>query len=219
MTLPFTFYWANASETTFNASTMNVANEEICSFEIKHDEGQIPTLDIIIKNPRIGLLAPGRKVWAWLAWQGAGAYTGTLVPIFFGVLVGVPTSLFQEKVTIQFIARSPQFIANKQALAETMKSSPYYDPIFIETSKRDDPDTILEGWSALWHIDRLTGVISASDVLVGEDGTVTYDQDHALYDSVSLQLGQPPLTNIRVEASVNWTQRFSGYFTMPTLSM
>src|ERR1035437_5408817 len=215
MTLPFTFYWANETETAFNPSTMNVFDEEILSFDIKHDEGQVPTFDIVIKNPRIGLLAPGRKVWVWFGWQNGA----TLVPLFFGVLVGVPTSLFQEKVTLQFIARSPQFIANKQALAETMKSSPYYDPIFIETNKRDDPDTILEGWSALWHIDRTSLAITASDILIGEDGNVEYDEDHAFYDSVSLQLGQPPLTNIRVEASVNWTQRTSGYFDVPTINM
>lgn len=219
MTLPFTFYWANETETTFNPSTMNVANEDICSFDIKHDEGQIPTLDIVIRNPRIGLLAPGRKVWAWLAWQGTGAYSGTLVPLYFGALVGVPTSLFKEKVTLQFIARSPQFIANKQALAEAMKTQPYYDPIFIGTNKRDDPDTILEGWSALWHIDRTSLVTTASDILIGEDGTVTFDEDHAIYDSVLLQLGQPPLTNIRVEATVNWTQRSSGFFTVPPVSI
>ena len=219
MTLPFTFYWANENETTFNPSTMNVINEDICSFEVKHDEGQIPTLDIAVRNPRIGLLAPGRKVWAWLAWQGTGAYTGTLVPLFFGVLVGVPTNLFQEKVTLQFIARSSQFIENKQKLAETMKAPPYYDAVFIEAGKRDDPDTILEGWSALWHIDRTSLAITASDILVGEDGTVTYDENHAIYNSVSLQLGQPPLTNVRVEASVHWTQRASGYFTVPTVHM
>jgi hypothetical protein len=222
MTLPFTFYWADESETTFNASTMNVFDEDIFSFDIKHDEGQIPTLDIVIRNPRIGLLAPGRKVWVWFAWQSDADdpdYHGALVPLFFGVLVGVPTSLFQEKVTLQFIARSPQFIAQKQHLAETMKTSPYYDAIFIETNKRDDPDTILEGWSALWHVDRLTGAISASDILVGEDGNIEYDEDHAIYNSVSLQLGQPPLTNIRVEASVNWTQRSSGYFVVPTVNM
>src|ERR1035437_9567636 len=165
MTLPFTFYWANETETAFNASTMNVFDEEVLSFDIKHDEGQVPTLDIVVKNPRIGLLAPGRKVWAWLGWQSDASdpdYHGALVPLFFGVLVGVPTSLFQEKVTLQCIARSSQFIANKQALADTMKSSPYYDPIFIETNKRDDPDTILEGWSALWHLDRTSLAIPAS---------------------------------------------------------
>jgi hypothetical protein len=220
MTLPFTFYYADESETTFNASTMNVFDEDLFSFVIQHDEGQHPTLDVIVKNPRIGLLAPGRKVWVWFAWQSPAddpTYAGALVPLFFGVLVGVPTNLFQEKVTLQFIARSPQFIRNKQALAETMKSFPYYDPIWIEPAKRDDPDTILEGWSALWHIDRLTLDITASDILEGEDGTITYTEDLAFYNSVSLQLGQPPLDNIRVEATVNWTQRSSGYFVVPTV--
>jgi hypothetical protein len=221
MTLPFTFYWALENQTTFNPSTMNVFNEDIASFEIKHDEGQIPTLDIVIKNPRIGLLAPGRRVWAWLGWlsPAASIYAGALVPLFFGVLVGVPTSMFAEKVTLQFIARSPQFIALKQALAETMKSPPYYDPIWIETVKRDDPDTILEGWSALWHIDRTSLAVTASDILVGEDGTVTFDEDHALYSSVTMTLGQPPLTNIRAEATVNWTQRSSGFFDVPTVNI
>src|ERR1039458_9783906 len=110
MTLPFTFYWANESETTFNASTMNVFNEDVFSFEIGHDEGQVPTLDIVVRNPHIGLLAPGRKLWVWFAWQSDVSdplYAGALVPLFFGVLVGVPTDLFKEKVTLKFIARSP----------------------------------------------------------------------------------------------------------------
>lgn len=222
MTLPFTFYWADETETTFDPNTMNVFAENVFSFAIKHDEGQIPTLDIIIKNPRVGLLAPDRKVWAWLAWQSEADdpnYHGALVPLFFGVLVGIPTSLFQEKITLQFTSRSPQYIRNKQAVAETMRVMPYWDPVFIDTGKRDDPDTILEGWSALWHVDRLSLDITASDILEGEDGTVTYDEEHAFYDSVTLQLGQPPLANIRVEATVGWTQRTAGYFTVPTVSL
>jgi hypothetical protein len=216
MTLPFTFAWVDQTATTFNPSTMDRSDEDIFALKIQHDEGQIPTLDLVVRNPRIGLLAPGRKVWGWLGWRNG---SNTLVPLFFGVLVGVPTSLFQEKVTLKFIARSPRFIANKQALAETMKSAPYYDPIWTDTAKRDDPDTILEGWSALWHIDRTTLAITASDILRGEDGTVTFDDSHALYDSVSLQLGQPPLSNIRVEATVNWTQRSSGFFDVPQVNV
>ena len=215
MTLPFTWYWANETETTFDPNTMNVFDENVFSFAIKHDEGQVPTLELIVENPRIGLLAPGRRVWGWLGWQSASG----VIPLFFGVLVGVPTSLFQEKVTLQFIARSSQFIENKQALAETMKTSPFYDPIFVETNKRDDPDTILEGWSALWHIDRTSLAITASDILVGEDGNIEFTEGRAFYNSGSLQLGQAPLTNIRVEATVNWTQRTSGFFTVPTVNI
>jgi hypothetical protein len=222
MTLPITFYWALEDQTTFNPSTMNVFDEEIVAFVIQHDEGQMPTLEMTVRNPRVGLLAPGRRLWGWLGWQSDASdpnYHGALVPLFFGVLVGVPTNLFKEKVVLKFIARSPEFIANKQALAETMKAPPYYDPIFIETNKRDDPDTILEGWSALWHIDRTSLAITASDILDGEDGNLEYTEGMAIYDSVSLQLGQPPLVNIRVEATVNWTQRSSGFFTVPNVNI
>jgi hypothetical protein len=215
VTFPFTFAWVDETQTTFNPSTMNVFDEDIFAFTIKHDEGQIPTLDLSIENPRVGLIAPGRKVWAWLAWNN----NGTLVPLFFGVLVGVPTNLFKELVTLQFIARSPQFIANKQALAETMKIRPYYDPVWLDVGHRDDPDAILEGWSALWHIDRTTLAITHSDIINGEDGTLTFTEGDAFYDSVSLQLSQAPLTNIRVEATVNWTQRSSGYITVPTVAI
>lgn len=218
MTLPFYFYWANQNETTFNPSTMNVFNEEIIGFKINHEEGQIPTLDITIKNPRVGLLAPGRKTWAWFAWDKFQDGS-VIVPLFFGVLVGIPTNLFKELVSIQFIARSHTYIADKQALAETMKLRPYFDPFFLDERHRDEPDSILEGWSALWHIDRKSLAISASDVLTGEDGVVTFTEDEAFYDSVSMELGQPPLVNVRVEASVNWTQRTSGYFTVPTINM
>jgi hypothetical protein len=222
MTLPFTFAWVDEDQTTFNPSTMNVFDERIYNMDLSHDEGQIPTLDLTIRNPRVGLLSPDRKLWAWLAWQdqkGELGAAGTLYPIFFGVLVGVPTDLFKEKITIKLIARSPQFIANKQAVAETMKTAPYYDPVFVETAKRDDPDTILEGWSALWHIDRTTLAITASDVLIGEDGTETFYESDALYNSVSLQLDQPPLANIRVVATVNWRQRSSGYISVPQFNI
>ena len=210
----YTWYWAEETETVFVPSTMAVVNENILAFAVKHDEGQIPTLELTIKNPRIGLLNPSRRVWGWFAYYDP---SGVLTPLFFGVLVGVPSNLFQEKVVLQFLARSPNYIQNKQAVAETMKIAPYYDPIFLEPAKRDDPDTILEGWSALWHVDRLTQAITASDVLTGEDGTITFTEGQALYSSVSMKLGQAPLSNIRVVGTVNWSQRSYGFFTVPTV--
>src|ERR1035437_10223510 len=214
---PFYFAWAYESERTFGPEH-EVMDEDIFSFTIKHEEGQIPTLDIEVKNPRIGLLNPGRKVWAWFSWQNTA--NGHVEPLFFGVLVGVPTSLFQEKITLKFIARAPSYIEDKQAVAETMKISPYYDPVFLKEEKRDEPDSILEGWSKLWHVDRTTLKTTASDVLVGEDGTkVFYGMDDAFYKSLTLTLGQPPLNNIRVEAMVQWTQRTSGLIVIPTVNV
>lgn len=213
MAKAFYFAWVDSDQTEFDPATMNVEDEHVLGFVTKHDEGQIPTLEIKMKNPRVGLLSPGRKVWAWLSYQAPSG----IVPIFFGVLVGVPANMFAEQVSLSFIAKSLNFIEDKQALAETMKTRPFYDPIFLDERHRDEPDSILEGWSSLWHVDRTSLEITASDILVGEDGTINFNEGDALYDSVSMTLGESPLTDIRVEATVNWSQNTSGFVTIPPL--
>jgi hypothetical protein len=184
---------------------MDVEDEEIVSFRMTHEEGQIPTLDITVRNPRIGLLAPGRKTWAWL---GRRDSTGHLRGIYFGNLQGIPTDLFQEKVTLKFHSRAINFVALKQDAAEALKVAPYYDGIWLDDQHRDDPDSILEGWSALWHIDRKTLAITASDVLEGEDGTVTFTEDDAIYSSVEHEARhraarQPPRRSLRLVAAAH----------------
>ena len=92
---PFFFAWADATETTFGPEHQ-VEDEEVFSFRVEHAEGEFARLSIDIKNPRIGLLAPARKTWAWLSWNN-----GTeVIPLFFGRLVGVPSDLHQEIVTL-----------------------------------------------------------------------------------------------------------------------
>ena len=215
---PFYFAWADPTETTFGPQH-EVVDEDIFSFVIAHEEGQIPTLDLTIKNPRIGLLNPGRKVWAWLSY---GPPSGAVEPLFFGELVGIPTNIYAELVTLKFHARPVNYIEEKQAVAETLKVRPFYDEIFIETSKRDDPDAVLEGWSSLYHVDRTTLAVSASDILTGEDGTIDFGSPtstQAFYDSLNLTTGEAPLTNIRVEANVRWTQRYDGLLPWDTVNV
>ena len=305
--LPFLFAWVNADETEFNETMLRV-DEEILSIDLKHEEGQIPTLEIEIRNPRVGLLNANRYQWAWLAYQPPnldpyfdGAFSGpgdfsnipngfgssgasdntpldvegtpeyvvdgyvlpgyqvydgaftpltppapptpntgfspgpspgplgpppyingnTVVPIFFGELIGVPSDLFAEKITLKFIARSMNYIELKQAVAETLKIAGNYDPVFLNDKQRDDPDSILEGWSSMYHVDRTSLAVSASDILVGEDGTVTFPASPptALYKSVKVKIGQAPLTNVQVQASVHWTQRTVGYVAGPDVNV
>jgi len=214
---PFYFAWVDSDQTTFVPETMSVVDEAIFDMDITHEEGQCATLTLVIKNPRVGLLSPGRKVWTWLSYQSPGG--SGVIPIFFGVLVGIPSDMFAEKVTLKFIARPNDYIEQKQAVAETLKIFPYYDPIFIEETKRDDPDAILEGWSSLYHVDRTTLEVTASDILEGEDHTITFEQDDAFYDSVSLKLDQSPLTNVQVQANVHWMQRFVGFVDGPDVNI
>ncbi len=202
---PFYFVWADKNE-PFDAAVHARIDEDIFKFDVDHSEGDFATLTAIIRNPRIGLLAPARRVWAWLSWQN----DADLVPLFYGRLVGVPTDINQEQVTLVFTARPADFVSLKEAKADTLKERPYYDPIWINPDSLDDPDTVLEARSALWSIDRVTHEVDISDILVGEDGIEDFRPDEVPYDSVKINLGETPLRSVSVDATINWTQEESG---------
>ena len=204
--MPFNFAWVDASETTFDPSVHNREDEDVFGFSVEHSEGDFAGLEIEIRNPRIGLLAPARKVHAWLSWDSGSE----IKPLFFGRLVGVPDDIHLEIVRLQFTARPDDYAAQKAALADTLKVRPYYDPIWISADKRNDPDTVLEARSELWHIDRVTGVLTTSDLLVGEDGNEDFGTDEVMYDGVRVHLNQTPLRTVSVDAEVGWTQADTG---------
>jgi hypothetical protein len=206
---PFFFHWVEPTENIWS-SEFEVWDENIFDFVIEHTEGNFPTLTITVPNPFEGFLNPGRLFWAWFAWEDPT--TSHVWPLFFGRLVGVPTDLVNQTVQMKFIARPTNYIAAKQLVAETLKVAPYYDPIWIPLAKRDDPDTILEGWSSLYHIDRVSLDVTTSDILIGEDGTQNFGGGTAFYDSVKLHRDQPGLVAVNVAANVTWDQEYEGNF-------
>jgi hypothetical protein len=210
--VPFHFAWVDAN-TPFDPSLLR-EDEVVLTLDLAHLEGQMPTLSIEIKNPRIGLLAPGRKQWVWVSWV---SQVGEIIPLFNGRLSALPSNLFNETVTLQFLARPTDYLAQKQAIAETLKVSPYYDQIWIDKTKIDDPDTILESYTRAWHIDRVTLAVTTSDMVFGEDGTEEFMPEDSFYDSVSLSFGQSPQTRLVFTGSVTWTQGGGGTIKMPEL--
>jgi hypothetical protein len=209
----FYFSWANQGDTVFGPEFYRY-DEILLNFQIEHSEGNAPTLHAEIKNPRdgSGLLAPHKQIWAWLSWNDGGH----VHPLFYGRLVGVPTDLFAEKITLQFVAQPFDFFQQKQAVAETLKTRPGYDPIWLDVAHRDDPDSILEGYSKLWHIGRTDSTVTVSDVLLGEDGTITFGSGalFAQYEGVSMQFTAAPIQVVNVDATVPWTQQDFGYVTI-----
>jgi len=140
---PFYFAWITASETTFDPSLHNREDEDVFGFTVEHSEGDFAGLEIEIRNPRVGLLAPARKVHAFLSYD-----TGSEIkPLFHGRLVGIPDDINQEVVRLQFTARPDDYTAQKAALASTLKVLPYYDPVFVAKDKWEDPDAVLEARS------------------------------------------------------------------------
>jgi hypothetical protein len=214
----FYFAWVAPTQNVWNPAYALI-EENIFDLVIEHDEGQIPTATVEVKNPRIGFISPTRLYWAWISCSYDACGPG---PLFFGRLVGIPEEIDHNTVKMKFIARAPDYVYQKQQVARSLKVAPNYDPIFFEVSKRDDPDAILEGWSALYHVDRVNGRVSASDILVGEDGLINFVPEDIFYDSVQCKLLQSPLVAVNVKAEVSWEQQWrdaipAGSWAWPTL--
>ena len=73
---------------------------------------------------------------------------------------------------------------------------------------------MLEGYTAIWHYDRETHVITVSDEITGEDGLVEFDgaseDGKVLYDGLGLTLTSGPLARVDVNAEYTWTQQARG---------
>jgi hypothetical protein len=211
---PFYFAWVDPSETTFDPLIHAREDERIFGFTVEQSEGDFATLTIEIRNPRIGLLAAGRKRHCFLSYAGQAASPADVRPLFRGRLIGIPDNINGEVVTLTFSARPDDFAARKEVIAYGMKELPYYDPVWITQDAQANPDTVLEAYSALWHIDRVTGDVTTSDILVGEDGLAIFTGDDVPYDSVQVHLNETPVRRVEVIANVGWTQADAGSFTI-----
>src|SRR5580765_6808529 len=208
------FAWVDASETTFGSEHM-VWDENVFSFTCEQNEGDPANLTVVVKRPRnvsgdpIGLLGPGRKIWAWFAFD-----CGPALFKFFGRLVGVPTSIFEELVTLEFVARPFDVVAQKEALAASLRVLPYYDEVVIDPDRRTDPEVVLEGYTKIWHYGREDLILTVSDEISGEDGVVEFDGatsgGKVLYDGLGLELSGGPLSRVDMYAEYSWTQMAFG---------
>ena len=220
---PFYFAWVDETENTFNDSHVR-NDEQVLSFHMTQSEGDFASLELTIVNPRVGLLAPGRKLWAWFAYADPSktsesesetehvseAPFADITPLLFGRLVGVPENVDSETITVTFIARPTNYEEQKAALAETLKVAPYWDAIWFAPEDVNNPDNVLESRPQLWHVDPVTHVLTVSDIVNGEDGTITFDESNVFYDSVRVTYGQAPLRQINIVASVTWPQMATG---------
>jgi len=150
---PFYFAWVASDEVEFDPDLHAVEDLDIFSFGIVHQEGNFATLELDVRNPRVGLLAPGRPLWGYLSWDGGA---GGLVPLFFGRLVGLPSDLIHEVIRLQFIAQSSTYVDDKLVYGSALRVRPYWDPIWIDPSRVNpappalpDPDVVLEARSEL----------------------------------------------------------------------
>jgi hypothetical protein len=201
---PYYFAYCNNGD-AFNPAVHNREDEAITSLSVTQSEGDFAGLTIEVINPGEGLLATGRQAWCWLSWDNGTA----IVPLFHGRIAAVPESIDGEAVRLLFAARPLGFDATKAAYAETLKILPYYDPVWI-AGGLTDPDSVLTGYGTRWHIDRCTHVLTHSDELTGEDGTLTIGEADHHYADFSASYSEPPLARVDIEGTLAWTQGGTG---------
>jgi hypothetical protein len=208
---PFYFAWVDAGA-AFDPAVHNVMDEYVFSLRRILTEGDKPKLEVEIRNPHIGILNPSRKTWIWLSWD-TGTTAG-IVPLFNGRVVATPAGIFSEVIKLQFVSWPVDYFKQQQNVAEGLKVTGFYDKVFLDVGKRDDPDSILEANSALWHVDPITLVVSVSDILTGEDGNEDLPADDIFYDGFDMHLKEAPLTAVLIDATVSWTQTARGFVDM-----
>jgi hypothetical protein len=202
----FYFAWIDEGE-PFNPAVHNRDDEDVFSFSIQQTEGDFASLSLDVKNPRIGLLNAGRKVWCYFSFDDG---LGTIINLFKGRLIGIPSNIFDTVVTFSFIARPSDYVTQKHVLADTLRVLPYWDPILLSPDSWQDDDTVLEARSALWNVDRATHAMTISDVLVPEDGVMEFQPTDYFYDGMAMSLQETPLRSCNVTATFPWKNSGSG---------
>lgn len=191
----------------------------VTDLSVSQSEGDFATLSLEVENPRVGLLAPGRPRWVWIAWnptfdpfasESSEAEFADMVPLFFGRIQGVPADFIGDVVTLNFMARPLDFDTQRDAVAESLRVAPWFDGVWFNPDTRFNPDNVLESRAALWHIDRVTHEVSVSNIVTGEDGTINFDGDDILQDTLRVSYGDPPCRQVDVTANIAWDQIASG---------
>jgi hypothetical protein len=186
---------------TYDALIHSVENEIVLNLRISQAESEFARAEIEIENPGEGLLNPLRKTRCFISIENP---SGLPKLIFSGRILGYPTDITQETVRLQYIAQPDDWETQQQTFLDTLKVDPYYNELFISEDRRNDPAEILSGRTALLYWDRVTNTVALSDIV--EDG-VFYDLGSApLFDSVSFDIGDPPITDVNVNIEAQWIQ-------------
>jgi hypothetical protein len=193
------FAWVAASE-VFDAAVHAREDEAVFSLRIRETEGEFATATVEVRNPRRGLLSPARKQRVYISAE----IEGIVELLFAGRVVGMPVSLGDETMELEFLGRPDDHAEVLQAFLPTLRAGPHYHPALVPEESRDDPSVLLEGLPALLHWHRATGALSLSRI----DWTGSIDEfvSDALEDSLSVTFDAAPVNAVKVQLELSWTQ-------------
>lgn len=198
------FAMVDASD-VFDQDVHNVEDLQVFDLKISQSEGEFSRAQLEIPNPGTGLLSSTRKQYIFISCD----FNGDVIPLFAGRVVGFPTDLTQETITVEYVAQPTDWVDDQQAFLDTLKVAPFYNVLFSEVDKRDDPIEILAARNSLIHWNRVPGgTISLSDIVEGST-TINIDGDY-IFDSLKTNVGNPPLKTVQCTVEVQWLQNGTG---------
>lgn len=203
----FLLHWVNADDVPF-VQDYAVEDESVFSIDWEHKEGAFAALSVTIRNPRVSLLSPLRPQYAYLSYRADG--DANAIPFFFGWVVGIPTSVLDELVTVEMIAEPLDFTEQCEALAAAMREQDEWDDVLVEPESRLDPDAVLECFPRRWFTDPVDLEVSTSHVLVGEAGEVEFTADEHFKSDFDLSWDGIPLNVVNVSCTFPWVQSDQG---------
>ncbi len=192
------FAWIEFQD-SFDAATHAREDEQILSLAISQSEGEFARAEIEIADPAAGLGSTGRQQWALISVETDNG----VQPLFKGRLTTWPLTRQSGAVRLELIAQPADWSEQYQAWLETLKLSPWFDPLFVPEANRDSDTEILAARSALPHWDRITHAVGLSDIL---EGWRIIDLGDRVFEDWDTRLAEPPIARIDLEISVDWEQ-------------
>lgn len=210
------FAWIAADE-VFDPAVHAREDEDVFSIRISEAEGEFAMATVEIRNPRAGLLSPARLQRCFISAEIISRTSTSTSLLFSGRVVGIPVSLGRETCELEFIARPDDWTTKQAALLEELKASPRHHAALV--SDESDLTQVLEGFAGLPQWDRTAGLVKLAEIDATRALTAGYESfvydltSSAMEDSLDFTVSGSPLSAVRVELDVSWTQ------SMPVLSV
>lgn len=192
--------------TVYDDLIHSVEDEIVLNLRISQAEGEFARAEVEIENPGEGLLNPLRKKRCFISIENPDVGTPKL--IFAGRILGYPTDITKETVTLEYVAQPENWESDQDALIQGAKTAPFYNELFVSNDRRDDPAEVLAGRTSLLYWDRVTNTVALSDIV--EDGTLYDLAEKPFFDSISFDIGDPPVTTVNFDIETQWTQTAVG---------
>ncbi len=202
MTFSFSWVTAHTIHTGFDPQIHNSEDEKVFSLEIRQREGGLATAQIVVKNPKVGLLGKARKLY--------GVISHNQELLFCGRVVGMPVHIEGEAVRLLLVAQPKDYHQQLQQLMQSLKVAPYWDELFVSSAAKERPLEVLEARSELYYCSRTSGKVSISDLFTGSQHINL--AGNFFRDSLQVRVAEAPLFEIDVELTAQWSQQGYGTF-------